>query len=185
MAIDLLKDESALKYYYSDNGTTLGPFALSQLLERIEADTLVYREGIVWTNAKDVEELRKFFKAQQNSTSENMINANLSSAFDDGAHKKKMFGAPFSFEGRITRTEYRVSFIIYFFSYVMIAAIAESSSFLFIAFVPLLWFLWAQGAKRCHDRGNSGWYQMIPFYVFWMLFAEGDRNVNEYGNSPK
>ena len=34
-------------------------------------------------------------------------------------------------------------------------------------------------------RGNSGWYQIIPFYVLWMLFAEGDKEANEYGNPPK
>ena len=63
MAIDLDKDKDKdeLKYYYSENGSTLGPFSLSQLLEKIEADTLVYREGINWTNAMDVEELKKFF----------------------------------------------------------------------------------------------------------------------------
>ncbi|MEN9445651.1 MAG: domain 2, partial [Bacteroidota bacterium] len=65
MAIDLNKDKNELKYYYSENGATLGPFSLSQLLEKIEADTLVYRDGIDWTNAKDVEELKKFFKTKQ------------------------------------------------------------------------------------------------------------------------
>jgi uncharacterized membrane protein YhaH (DUF805 family) len=43
----------------------------------------------------------------------------------------------------------------------------------------------AQGAKRCHDRGNSGWYLLIPFYVFWMLFADSDIGANEYGLNPK
>lgn len=67
MAIDLNKDKSELKYYYSENGATLGPLELSQLLEKIEADTLVYREGIDWTNAKDVEELTKFFISKANN----------------------------------------------------------------------------------------------------------------------
>ena len=185
MAIDLSKPKNELTYYYSENGATLGPLSLSQLLVKIEADTLVYREGIDWTNAKDVEELKKFFKEQQSIKSEIIINTNLSKASEDGSHHKKMFSAPFSFDGRIRRTEYGISFIIYIFSYTLINAIFNSSSFLFIAFIPVFWFLWAQGAKRCHDRGNSGWYQIIPFYVFWMLFAEGDANKNEYGNSPK
>ena len=67
MAIDLNKDKNELKYYYSENGATLGPFSLPQLLEKIEADTLVYREGIDWTNAKDVMELRKFFNSKFNN----------------------------------------------------------------------------------------------------------------------
>jgi uncharacterized membrane protein YhaH (DUF805 family) len=56
---------------------------------------------------------------------------------------------------------------------------------LIIAYIPMLWFLWAQGAKRCHDRGNSGFYQIIPFYGFWMLFADSEKGVNEYGPNPK
>jgi uncharacterized membrane protein YhaH (DUF805 family) len=43
----------------------------------------------------------------------------------------------------------------------------------------------AQGAKRCHDRGNSGIWQIIPFYGLWMLFADGDLGRNEYGANPK
>ena len=58
-------------------------------------------------------------------------------------------------------------------------------SLIILSFIPLLWFLIAQGAKRCHDRGNSGWYQLIPFYVFWLLFADGESGKNEYGLNPK
>lgn len=51
--------------------------------------------------------------------------------------------------------------------------------------IPMLWFMFAQGAKRCHDRDNTGWYQLIPFYVLWMMFAEGDTSANNYGEFPK
>lgn len=67
MAIDLNKGKNELKYYYSEDGKTIGPFTLPQLLEKIEADTLVYREGIEWTNAKDVEEFRHFFSSKVNN----------------------------------------------------------------------------------------------------------------------
>jgi uncharacterized membrane protein YhaH (DUF805 family) len=185
MSIDLNKYNNNLAYYYSENGKTIGPFSQEELLKKIDAETLVYREGINWTNAKDVEELTKFFKAQQHATTSSIKNSGFSSTSNDISFPQKMFNAPFSFNGRIRRTEYGISFIIYICAYVIITAVAKSFSILFVAFIPLVWFLWAQGAKRCHDRGNTGWYQIIPFYVFWMLFAEGDNKSNEYGKSPK
>lgn len=99
-----------------------------------------------------------------------------------------MFQNIFSFEGRIRRLEYGISLIVYLFLASLInAGIADSNSdsFLGIAYIPMLWFLWAQGAKRCHDLGNNGWWQIIPFYILWMVFAEGDLFTNTYGQSPK
>lgn len=55
----------------------------------------------------------------------------------------------------------------------------------FVVLIPALWFLFAQGSKRSHDRGNSGWYQIIPFYVFWLIFADGKIGENQYGPNPK
>ena len=100
-----------------------------------------------------------------------------------------MFKKPFSFEGRIRRTEYGISAIIYY-------ALIYTPDFLgipeedyaipyLIMIIPLLWFMLAQGAKRCHDRGNNGFYQIIPFYGLWMLFGESDYGPNEYGDNPK
>jgi uncharacterized membrane protein YhaH (DUF805 family) len=99
-----------------------------------------------------------------------------------------MFQNPFSFEGRIRRTEFGISLIIYAVAYGFLAAIAMSGDLggaAFIFFIPMLWFLWAQAAKRCHDVGNSGWWQLIPFYVFWLLFEDGQPNSNQYGDNPK
>lgn len=110
----------------------------------------------------------------------------------DAISNKGMFKRPFSFNGRIRRTEYGISFIIYFIWYVIIEVASNSQDLsqgtaivLLISFIPMLWFLWAQNAKRCHDRGNSGWYQLIPFYVFVLLFGEGEEGENEYGDNPK
>jgi uncharacterized membrane protein YhaH (DUF805 family) len=99
-----------------------------------------------------------------------------------------MFKNPFSFDGRIRRTEYGLSVIIYFFVFSIVSLIDEASGqtgVVLIFLLPLIWFLWAQAAKRCHDRGNSGWFQLIPFYGLWMLFAPGDEGDNEYGVDPK
>lgn len=99
-----------------------------------------------------------------------------------------MFQYPFSFEGRIRRTEYGISLIIYWIILIIVGAAVESGgTMVFLAFIylPLVWFFAAQGAKRCHDRGNTGWFQIIPFYSFWMVFADSDRGINGYGPNPK
>ena len=61
----------------------------------------------------------------------------------------------------------------------------NNNDWMFFLTIPILWFLYAQGAKRCHDRNCSGWWQLVPFYPIWMLFAEGTRGPNEYGPDPK
>jgi uncharacterized membrane protein YhaH (DUF805 family) len=185
MPIDLNKDKNELKYYYSENGATLGPHSLSQLLERIDAETLVYREGIEWTNAKAIDELKKFFKEQQVKEEYASNIAQFASITESLIEPRKMFAAPFSFEGRIRRLEHGISTIIYYIIYFIVLGISTEAPIMGLAMIPIIWFILAQGAKRCHDRGNSGWYQIIPFYIFWMLFAEGDKEANEYGNPPK
>lgn len=108
-----------------------------------------------------------------------------------------MFKAPFSFDGRIRRLEYGLSYLIYLvfaLPFNIYLRMSENSYegpsgtilvIFFILLIPFLWFLLAQGAKRCHDRGNSGWFQLIPFYSLWMLFADSENGPNEYGPNPK
>jgi uncharacterized membrane protein YhaH (DUF805 family) len=107
-----------------------------------------------------------------------------------------MFNNPFSFEGRIRRSEFGISFIVFFIARVIVIILAaallsgsnDNSGAIFLSYllsIPLVWFLWAQGAKRCHDIGNSGWFQIIPFYVLWMLFQDGEPGSNQYGENPK
>lgn len=97
-----------------------------------------------------------------------------------------MFQNPFSFEGRIRRTEFGITFILYCIASVLLNVFVESAPFIvFVVAIPLIWFCLAQGAKRCHDLGNSGWYQLIPFYVLWLIFANSVPGTNEYGPNPK
>ena len=56
-----LEKKSDFNYYYSVNGNTFGPFLLNQLIDKIDGDTLVWRDGIKWTNAGDVPELAIYF----------------------------------------------------------------------------------------------------------------------------
>lgn len=100
-----------------------------------------------------------------------------------------MFKNPFSFEGRIRRTEFGLSIILMFIGAFIIGLIiggtGMAEGIMYILLIPVYWFVFAQGAKRCHDMGNSGWFQIIPFYALWMLFASGEFGSNEYGSDPK
>ena len=102
-----------------------------------------------------------------------------------------MFKNPFSFEGRIRRTEYGLSLIAaaagrVFITMILASGNQEGLGFLNLLFqVPFLWFFWAQGAKRCHDVGINGWYQLIPFCPLYLIFASGEEGSNEYGENPK
>ena len=70
---------------------------------------------------------------------------------------KKMFKNPFSFDGRIRRTEYGISFIIFILVTAILGSVAESNGILDLLYIPLYWFTWAQGAKRCNELGHNGW----------------------------
>lgn len=98
-----------------------------------------------------------------------------------------MFEKSFSFNGRIRRTEYGLSSIIYLIGVTILnVIISKTGNDIFgLSYIALIWFIWAQGSKRCHDLGNSGWYQIIPFYILWMFFQDSQPNTNEYGNNPK
>jgi hypothetical protein len=61
MAIDINKKEEEYNYYYTSDGNQYGPLNLVQLISKINGETLVWREGIEWTNANNLEELKKFF----------------------------------------------------------------------------------------------------------------------------
>jgi len=85
--------------------------------------------------------------------------------------------------------EYGLSMLIYLVAYFILLALFSTGSAIavigFVMLIPMLWFLWAQGAKRCHDIGRSGWFQLIPFFGLVMLFSNGHSGRNEYGPNPK
>ena len=106
-----------------------------------------------------------------------------------------MFKNNFSSKGRIRRSEFGLSLLIYYLASYLIGftlgylgisdGVTYGLEYLYILIIPFfVWFI-MQGAKRCHDRGNSGWYQLIPFYVLWLLFGDGEKKDNKYGSSPK
>ena len=91
-------------------------------------------------------------------------------------YKPQMFAHPFSFKGRIRRREYCWS--------VLIAWFASATVLLTI---PALWFGFAQGAKRCHDYGESGWKQfnwILPTFLGISLYTWIISNMAYIFNLP-
>lgn len=173
------------RYYIMNSGKQEGPFTAEEIRnKRLDPSTYVLLIGTSnWNKISDVNDIFSEKESNPPIDPHQVINS------ESIRHKKKMFTNPFSFYGRIRRTEYGISFIVYFLFATILNLIIETggdeTALLIIFIFPLLWFLWAQGAKRCHDLNNSGWYQLIPFYVLWLLFESGDPNNNAYGESPK
>ena len=94
---------------------------------------------------------------------------------------QSMFSHPFSFQGRIRRLEFGLSYIAYFICMAIIGAISEDAPFTIVLIIPLVWFLLAQLTKRFHDRNLSGMHILtlfIPLYNIYVLlmqfFGDGD-----------
>ena len=90
----------------------------------------------------------------------------------------------FSFQGRIGRSEYFCSYV----ATCLYSSLNDNIDFdyFFIYLIGLVIFgvfIIAQAAKRCHDLGQSGWFQLIPFYVFWLIFKKGEQLGNQYENA--
>lgn len=102
-----------------------------------------------------------------------------------------MLRKPFSFKGRIGQSEYVFSMMLYFVYCILLSKIGYVSDgpvagmVLLLGFAVAVWFLFAQGVKRSHDIGNSGWYTFIPLYLFYLLFKEGDSGINTFGANPR
>ena len=114
-----------------------------------------------------------------------------------------------SFEGRISRKEwwigfillYILQFVVYYVTAVMGIITVDpvtgemSPSGALALIVIILIFLWpalALHAKRWHDRGKSGWWTLITLVPviggLWLLielgFLKGNDAANRYGPNP-
>jgi uncharacterized membrane protein YhaH (DUF805 family) len=97
-----------------------------------------------------------------------------------------MLDKMFSSKGRIRRSQYIPIYILLIVAFFMTNAMVESGIVVAVFIqILLLWIFYAQGARRAHDRGSSGWMQLVPFYSFYLLFADSVPGSNLYGDNPK
>lgn len=106
------------------------------------------------------------------------------------AYKRVVLENYSNFNGRARRSEYwlftLLSTIISIVLSVVFSLISPSLGLIgnvysLAVFIPTI----AVGARRMHDVGKSGWYQIIPIYGLILACTEGEKGPNEYGADPK
>lgn len=110
----------------------------------------------------------------------------------DELDNTKMFKNAFLFKGRARRSEFFIAYVIFMACMYLPAAIMEASddspASVVLSVIMMLggiYFFLSEGTRRCHDLGHSGFWLLIPYYIFWMLFQNSKVGSNEYGNNPK
>ncbi len=113
---------------------------------------------------------------------------------------KNLFEKLFSFDGRTNRLGYFGLTVLQIFIFTIFISIAfllvgfSGELSVFICILCALFYLvsfFAVGARRQHDFGRSGWFQLLGFIpvagVFitlsWFFFA-GEKGTNQYGEEP-
>ncbi len=96
----------------------------------------------------------------------------------------------FDFEGRVTRQAFWMFTLWYVIIYVALSIVSDEFAMLFslAVILPSL----GLGARRLHDIGMSGWWQLIgiiPFIgwvaIIYLLAKQGVNGPNEYGEDPR
>ena len=114
--------------------------------------------------------------------------------------QESFFDSLFSFSGRSRRSRYWIT--SFFCSAIMIVLVflgalltggdEGGAAFGYIlGIIPCMAISIANGTKRLHDLGHSGWFQLLLFIPIvnigisvYMAFFEGERHDNQYGSSP-
>lgn len=100
-----------------------------------------------------------------------------------------------NFNGRARRQEFWMFFLFFFIFYVVLVIIDRILGLGFLALIYSLALLvpyLSVGARRLHDTGKSGWFQLllliplIGFIVLVVLWAQDSSpGDNQHGPNPK
>ena len=98
------------------------------------------------------------------------------------------------FEGRATRKEYWMFILFYLILYVVLIVIDSSMESLLLSTIFSLGLLVPSisvAARRLHDTGRSGWWQLISLIpiigtiVVIIFLVQDSHEENKYGPNPK
>ena len=94
-----------------------------------------------------------------------------------------------SFKGRATRTEYwLVTFICNFIAIPAnkdIDMVLPLLTLYLIVLLVAMWIYIATMVRRCHDRGKSWWFILIPLYFLLLYVLPAQQEGNEFGPNPR
>lgn len=124
-------------------------------------------------------------------------NADLQVASDGGSSTITLKQILFSFNGRVGRKIYWLTFLSITIGLIVLIVLAAQIGLsegaggvlLLVVYIPLLWISLAVQAKRWHDRDKSAWWILISFVPligpFWALiengFLAGTPEENRFG----
>lgn len=186
-----------MNYFISNNGVQRGPLTLEQLKEQeINKDTLVWKEGTSdWVKVSEVEELVPILELLpppvDNITKDDVADETVTvdAEVDERGRKvvdnTKMFSHILTFRGRSRCTEYIIVTVVMNLIIGSCAPMMSDSPLAFFVVIAAFYIHLSTMVRRCHDRGHSGIYILIPWYPFYLLFADSVPGNNKYGNNPK
>lgn len=99
-----------------------------------------------------------------------------------------------TFSGRARRKEYWMFFLFYMIFYIILAVIDGVLGTMFLSIIFSLALLIPSisiAARRLHDTGRTGWWQLIVLIpligviVLIVFLAQGSGDENKYGVSPE
>lgn len=204
-----------MKYYIANNGQQSGPFELNELLiNGLNPQSLVWCETMPnWANAMQVPEVAALFQPQtppqqpqtppqqpyqqpyggqqqygyqqqqpQYGSQPQYGYPQSPKSMDFGEAINVCFSKFANFDGRARRSEY---WWFMLFSTIISSVTCGIGSLVLL--IPSL----AVTARRLHDTGHSGWWQLlhlVPFgFIVILIWAvqDTDPGMNEYGPNPK
>ncbi|MFZ9935218.1 MAG: DUF805 domain-containing protein [Arenimonas sp.] len=98
------------------------------------------------------------------------------------------------FSGRARRKEYWMFILFYFIIYISLAIVDSLIGTMFLALIFVLATLVPSisiAARRLHDTGRSGWWQLISLIpligaiVLIVFLVQDSHEENQYGPNPK